>query len=421
MRILWLKTELLHPVDKGGKIRTYQMLKELKRNHQITYLTLDDGSADPEAVERATEYCTDLITIRHDVAEKFSGRFYLALVANSFSRLPYALEKYVSTQMRERIVKTTAEGKHDILVCDFLAPAVNVPDSLPIPTVLFQHNVEAMIWRRHFEVATNAIKRLYLKNQWRRMAEYEKQACSRFDRVIAVSPKDVVTMKAEYGVEDISDVPTGVDTNYFVADQDAARTGNKVVFTGSMDWLPNEDAIIWFAENIWPRILEKVSDASLVLVGRNPSKSIVELKRRSNAVTVTGSVPDVRPHMADASVFVVPIRVGGGTRLKIFEAMSMGLPVVSTTVGAEGLSVNDGEQILLRDDPTEFAAAVVELLINKNLAEAIGRQAAESVRTSYGWANVAAEFAAQCDVAISNVRKKDHSFLKVRNTRVEAV
>jgi len=106
---------------------------------------------------------------------------------------------------------------------------------------------------------------------------------------------------------------------------------------------------------------------------------------------------------------------------QIFEAMSMGLPVVSTTVGAEGLSVNDGEQILLRDDPTEFAAAVVELLINKNLAEAIGRQAAESVRTSYGWANVAAEFAAQCDVAISNVRKKDHSFLKVRNTRVEAV
>ncbi|MFL6467084.1 MAG: glycosyltransferase [Pyrinomonadaceae bacterium] len=420
MRILWLKTELLHPVDKGGKIRTYQMLKELKKNHDVTYLTLDDGSADTEAVERATEYCTNLITIKHAVAEKFSGRFYIELAINSYSQLPYALEKYVSAEMRRAIVKLVAEDRHDILICDFLAPAVNVPDNLPIPTLLFQHNVEAMIWRRHFEFAKNPIKRAYLKGQWRRMSEYERQACRRFDRVIAVSPEDAESMKVEYAIENISDVPTGVDTDYFAMDENP-RAGKKVVFTGSMDWLPNEDAIIWFAENVWPRILEEVSGASLVVVGRNPSTSIVELGQRSKTITVTGSVPDVRPYMADASVFVVPIRIGGGTRLKIFEAMAMGIPVVSTTVGAEGLSVKDGVHLLLRNDPAEFAAGVVELLKNMNLAGSIGRQAAEHVRTSYGWANVAADFAAQCDIAIGKERDEKGSFSLSRRTPVRAM
>src|SRR5690349_5902620 len=148
MRILWLKTELLHPVDKGGKIRTYNMLKELKRDHHITYLTLDEISADETARQQATEYCHDLICVPHRQREKFSAGFYAELVANLASRLPYAIKKYTSTEMRNAVVKLVQAGSVDVVICDFLAPAINVPRNLSCPTVLFQHNVEAMIWKR---------------------------------------------------------------------------------------------------------------------------------------------------------------------------------------------------------------------------------------------------------------------------------
>ncbi len=404
MRILWLKTELLHPVDKGGKIRTYQMLKELKRDHQITYLTLDDGSADSDAIEMASEYCDQVVTIPHRVAEKFSSKFYLELASNAASRLPYALQKYVSPEMRRSIEESVARDEYDVLVCDFLAPAVNVPEDLSIPTVLFQHNVEAMIWRRHYEVSSNPLKRAFLRSQWKRMADYEREACMRFDRVVAVSREDAETMAREYRIDNVADVPTGVDTAYFTPDGYPEKTGKKVVFTGSMDWLPNEDAINWFTKEVWPIVREQVEGASLVVVGRNPFPTLLELAERDKSLTVTGRVPDVRPYMADARVFIVPIRIGGGTRLKIYEAMAMRLPVVSTVIGAEGLPLREGEEIILRDAPGEFADSVIQLLRNPELAASIGNCAAETVRERFGWESATAEFVRQCHMAIEGVR-----------------
>jgi len=400
MKVLWLKTELLHPVDKGGKIRTYHMLKELKKEHEITYLTLDDGAAEPDARKKADEYCNELITVPHRTARKFSGRFYAELASNAVSRLPYALEKYVSSGMRQAIEAVAAQKEHDVLVCDFLAPAVNLPESLSIPTVLFQHNVEAMIWRRHFEVAENPLKRRFLKTQWQRMFEYERRACHRFDHVIAVSREDCETMRGDYGADRIADVPTGVDTDYFRTDPSVPRDGCQVVFTGSMDWMPNEDGINWFAETIWPLVRERVGNASLVVVGRNPSSALTQLSIVDPSITVTGRVDDVRPYLSGADVFVVPIRVGGGTRLKIFEAMAMGLPVVSTTIGAEGLPLTDNEEILVRDDPADFADVVVELLSDSSLAGQLGSTGEQHVREDFGWARVAALFADQCRAVV---------------------
>ncbi len=190
MRILWLKTELLHPVDKGGKIRTYNMLKELKRDHHVTYLTLDDGSAGATAREQAQEYCHELVCIPHHPREKFSKGFYGELLLNLASPLPYAIKKYESPEMRQQIIERSNNQTIDIVICDFLAPAINVPQSLPCPSILFQHNVEAMIWKRHFEVQSNALKKTYLRGQWRKMERFEKEACLRFDAVIAVSAED---------------------------------------------------------------------------------------------------------------------------------------------------------------------------------------------------------------------------------------
>src|SRR6185295_9551926 len=207
MHILWLKTELLHPVDKGGKIRTYNMLKELKRHHRITYLTLDDGVAGGAERERALEYCHELLSIPHHPREKFSAGFYSELLFNLASSLPYAIKKYQSEQMRAEIVKRARANQVDLVVCDFLAPAANVPFDLNVPTVLFQHNVEAMIWKRHYEVQRNVVKKSYLYWQWLKMRAFEAKACRRFDSVVAVSSEDREQMRNEYGVSAVFDVP----------------------------------------------------------------------------------------------------------------------------------------------------------------------------------------------------------------------
>ena len=397
MKILWLKTELLHPVDKGGKIRSYNMLKELKRNCRITYLTLDDGTADAKARELASEYCHELVCVPHRGREKFTSGFYIDLMLNLVSELPYAIKKYESEAMRQEVATRVADIRFDLLVCDFLAPAVNVPPALDCRSVLFQHNVEAMIWKRHYEVQANVVKKAYLYRQWQKMRAFEAKTCPQFDCVVAVSREDRELMQQQYGVDRIYDVPTGVDTEYFRPSGRVKSQPESLVFTGSMDWLPNEDAIRYFTEQIMPRIKQVVPGVTLTVVGRNPYPGLVELSKLDPSVIVTGRVEDVRPFMEEAAVYIVPLRIGGGTRLKIYEAMAMEKPIVSTSIGAEGLPVTDGKEILLADTPESFAEAVVRLLRQENLASALGKQAAAKVREKFGWDTVAEGFAAICE------------------------
>jgi polysaccharide biosynthesis protein PslH len=400
VRILWLKTELLHPVDKGGKIRTYQMLRELKRDQEITYLTLDDG-ANGEARERAEEYCHELVRVPHQPREKFTPAFYAELGTNLFSSLPYAIAKYQSPEMQQRISELIDKRNHDVVVCDFLAPAINVPLNLPCASVLFEHNVEAMIWKRHYEVQTNPTKKIYLREQWRKMKAFEGKTCRRFDQVIAVSRADRETIKQEYDVPRVSDVPTGVDTEFFHP-RGAEHDPHNLVFTGSMDWLPNEEAIRYFIEQILPLIKREAPNVTLTVVGRNPYPALVDLSKRDPSIVVTGRVEDVRPYMERAAAYVVPLRIGGGTRLKIFEAMAMEKPIVSTTVGAEGLPVSHESELILADTPEDFARAVVRVLSDRELANGLAGRAAKLVREQFGWDRVAARFAEICLQCIEN-------------------
>lgn len=392
MQILWLKTELLHPVDKGGRIRTYNMLRALKGQHQLTYLTLDSGTAAPDAAERAQEYCHELIRVPFEEARRRSPRFWLELLSNVASPLPYAVAKYRSPAFQREIERTVRNGGIDVVVCDFLAPSQNVPDRLPCTTVLFQHNVEAAIWRRHADVRTNRLSRAYFGEQWRRMERFERDQCRRFDRVVTVSRADADAIKRDYGVAEVADVPTGVDIDYFRPSGRAMQQPRNLVFTGSMDWLPNEDGVSWFVNDVLPRIHARVPDATLTIVGRNPPPAIQALATRDQRLIVTGSVPDVRPYMEQAAVFVVPLRVGGGTRLKIFEAMAMERPLVSTSIGAEGLPIHHDEHLVIADGADAFADAVVALLGDSPRAAALARRGADLVRANFGWDRVAEEF-----------------------------
>jgi glycosyltransferase involved in cell wall biosynthesis len=405
VRVLWLKTELLHPVDKGGKIRTYQMLKELKREHHITYLTLDNGAAAPDAHLLAREYCHELIGLWREPRPKFSPGFYADLVMNLASPLPYFMTKYRSLSMERQIVERVANGFFDVVVCDSLMPSINMTHDLQCPTVLFQHNVEAMIWKRHYEATTNPLKKAYLYGQWLKTRTYERAACRRFDAVVAVSLQDRETMAREYGIEEVVDVPTGVDTTYFRPKGESTNPFN-LVFTGSMDWLPNEDAIRYFTQRIFPIVKRTIPGVTLTVVGRNPNPGLVELSKRDPSIVVTGSVEDVRPYMERAAAYVVPLRIGGGTRLKIYEAMAMEKPIVSTTVGAEGLPLRDGCDLLLADTPEDFAEKVVRVISNESYARELGARGGATVREHFGWRPVAESFADICRQTIQRSRFK---------------
>jgi sugar transferase (PEP-CTERM/EpsH1 system associated) len=400
MHILWLKTELLHPVDKGGKIRSYNMLRELKRDHRITYLTLDDGAC-PEAVAAAEEYCHDLIRVPHVAREKFTTGFYSDLLFNLGSSLPYAISKYKSAEMRSQLERRLSQADIDVLVCDFLTPAVNVDFTFDCPTVLFQHNMEAMIWKRHYEVQLNPLKKAYLYGQWMKMQSFEKRLCRKFDTVIAVSAEDREQMRTEYDVDAIFDIPTGVDTDFFRPSGTETCAPKSLVFTGSMDWLPNEDAIRYFVHEVLPVVRQRVPDVTLTVVGRNPSPSLIDLAEKDASIVVTGRVDDVRPYIEQAAVYVVPLRIGGGTRLKIYEAMAMEKAIVSTTIGAEGLPLNNGSELLLADTAESFANSVVQLLDEPELAKSIGACAAATVRQRFGWGQVASRFSDICQQTVT--------------------
>jgi len=257
--------------------------------------------------------------------------------------------------------------------------------------VLFTHNVESEIWRRHRDTRTRVIPRALMASQYRKMLRFERNALTRFDGVLAVSDADAAAFARLYpGAirQPVHVVPTGVDVEYFSASPSAAAS-KTVVFTGSMDWLPNEDAMLFFCREILPLVRSEEPDTRLVIVGRAPTPAVQALARE-HVVEVTGRVDDVRPYMDAAAVYVVPLRIGGGTRLKIFEAMAMGKAVVSTSVGAEGLPVVHGDHLVLADEPRAFARSVVRLLRDVDRRRQLEHAARTLVVEHYDWSVVAA-------------------------------
>jgi sugar transferase (PEP-CTERM/EpsH1 system associated) len=389
MKILWLNAGLLLPLDKGGRLRTWHLMRHLAARHEITSLSFA-GTVSTSAREGMREVCSRLVTVPRTDPPKGTVRFYADAGRFLVHSLPYAVAKYRSTEYERTLRALLSEASFDVVVCDFLPPAVNMPDELACPSVLFTHNVEAEIWRRHAETAGNPISRALLTTQWRRMSKLERAALSRFDLVLAVSDADRQTFQRLYPGAlrtPAHVIQTGVDTRYFAPQPVPPRPAH-LVFTGSMDWLANADGMLYFVNEILPLMQQARPDVTLSIVGRAPTPAVLRLARRAG-VEVTGRVEDVRPHMAVAAVYVVPLRVGGGTRLKIFEAMAMGKAVVSTTIGAEGLPVTPGHDIVIADGPRRFADAVLELIRNVDTRNRLGAAARRLVVERHDWSAVA--------------------------------
>ena len=393
MKLLWLNAGLLLPLDKGGKLRTWHVMRHLAARHDITYLSFEDTTQTEADRLGMREVCSTLETVPRTDTTKGTWRFYAEAAGYLVNPAPYAVAKYHSEAYSARVQQLLSTGKFDAVVCDFLPPVISLPERLPCPAILFTHNVEAEIWRRHAEQAGNQVSKYLMTQQWQRMLRFEGRALSRFDLVLAVSEADGKTFSRLYPNalrEPVHVVQTGVETDYFMP-QAAEPERDHMVFTGSMDWLPNEDGMTYFCREILPQIRETEPGATLSIIGRTPTPAVKKLAEIPG-VEVTGRVEDVRPHIARGAVYVVPLRIGGGTRLKIFEAMSMAKAVVSTTVGAEGLPVTHGRDIDLADEPARFAQAVVRLMRDTDERRRMEAAARRLVVERYDWSAVAMDF-----------------------------
>jgi glycosyltransferase involved in cell wall biosynthesis len=385
MRILWVKGGKLLPVDTGGKIRSYNLLRQLAARHEVTLLSYYDGPRDTVYESEIAAHFSKAVAIS-------TGRPVSSAVdylRHIFSPAPYAVTKFTSAKASALIRQWMAEDCFDVAVCDFLSASLNFPAELRTPILLFQHNVESVLWRRQADYEPNFIKRIAFMLEAEKMIRYERKAVNRFNHVIAVSENDRENMARMTDRARISIVPTGVDLEAYRQQSSNDATSPVVVFTGSMDWEANIDGVEYFCAEIWPRVLNSVPGARFRIVGRNPHRRVRALA--SDSIEVTGSVPSVIDYMKDAAVFVVPLRIGGGTRLKIYEAMAMGKAVVSTSVGAEGLDVEDGRDIMLADTTPSFADSIIKLLCDTDARKQF-ETAATRLAARFDWSVIADRF-----------------------------
>ncbi|MFH1893015.1 MAG: glycosyltransferase family 4 protein, partial [Candidatus Zixiibacteriota bacterium] len=252
---------------------------------------------------------------------------------------------------------------------------------------LVHRNIESELLFRRSKNAPNPLSSAYLAHQGRKLRRFEQQACENFDYHTTVSEHDKKTLESIHCDIRVQVVPNGVDADYFVPGSESV-TANSLIFVGGMSWYPNLDAMNYFTSDIWHLIKSKIPDLTMAMIGRNPPRNITEFAKKETGFKCLGFVEDVRSHISGAAVYVVPLRIGGGTRLKILDAMAMGKAIVSTTIGCEGIDVTHGTDIIIADSAEDIASRTVELLSNRQMREEIGRNARQKALDLYSWKKV---------------------------------
>jgi glycosyltransferase involved in cell wall biosynthesis len=393
-RLLFVSPRFLFPMDQGGKIRTGNILRRLKGG--AFDLTL--ASPTPPDIQRFAAdidaACDRFISWPERAPTRIGRLLSLA------SKVPVAVASDRSAAGSACIGRALAD-KPDVLVIDFPHAGVLVPERIDTASVMFTHNVEAEIFERHAS-RTKGLWHLVWANQSQKMTRFEGDTLRRFDTVIAVSKRDADALSERYRLLHVEEIDTGVDLDFFTAAPpdlapDPGPDGGTLVFTATMSWAANVEGIHFLLDEVWPALVAARPGIRAVIIGRNPPASLADkIRERGLNVTLTGFVDDIRPYVAQSHVYVIPLFVGSGTRIKAFEAMAMGRPVISTSLGIEGLDVTDGEHFLRADNAEAFSRGILSLLDDATLRARIAAAARRLMEERFSWKTVAAQFEAIC-------------------------
>ena len=391
MKVVIVNEGLGYPPQGGNWLRTLNLMLPLARRHEITYVCR--GAKDEQAEQIARSFYTENgIRIRvcgEPPADKKGPAFYVRVAANLSSPLPYSIASHRSQDVRSEIRRLANSENIDLFQFESLGYA-DALTGTRARTMVMAHNVESLIWERLYQTERQRLKRWFIGHQLRKYERYERAVMHGASRVVAVSREDAALLKERFGVSGAVVVDNGVDVKYFALGA-AARSPNpkQILFLGSLDWRPNLDAIDVLLARVMPQVLAAEPEARLSIVGRNPPPALIRRLRREPNVDLHADVEDVRPYLARSAVMAVPLRIGGGSRLKILEAIAAGLPVVSTRIGCEGLIFEAGRDLSVVESEDQMAAALVETIRNPARAAAMVRSGRTVIDAHYDWSRLA--------------------------------
>ncbi|MCA9401638.1 MAG: glycosyltransferase [Candidatus Omnitrophica bacterium] len=379
-RILFLSPRLPVPADTGAKIRTSNILKQLVKHFQVDVISFSF-----ETNDHLHKKSLENIGIHVELVKMHEPSFWKKVLGVLFHVQPFSCLKYFHPDMVVAVEKALREKKYDLVHIDHIHMAHYLKFAKQLPCYVDEHNVEYKILERCANVEKQPFKKALYRQQSTKMKKFEARYLKQCQGAFAVSEDDAVILRAiTENAVNTSVMANGVDTRFFVPNADAVEE-DSLVFTGSMDWLPNDDAMIYFCKEIMPLINQKKPQVKLFIVGRNPTAELQAVVNKNAKVEITGRVPDVRAYVYQSKIFIVPIRIGGGTRLKILEAMSMEKAVVSTSVGAEGINYCNGGDILIEDDPARMAEQIIHLMEDDDRRKTLGQAARQCVLKEYDW------------------------------------
>jgi glycosyltransferase involved in cell wall biosynthesis len=390
MHIAILDEELPFPLTSGKRIRTFNLLQRLADRHRLTYFChrSADVAESRIAAQRFADLGIETVVVDRPVPPKSGPKFYARLAANLCSSLPYSVTTHASSELRNAIRTFARKNEVDLWHCEW-TPYAEMMRGLDVgPWIVMAHNVESLIWQRYTETEANPVKRWYVRRQWQKFEEFERWAYSAARRIIAVSPDDARLIRERFGAWHVDVVDNGVDTNYF-RPLHLPREPKTILFLGSLDWRPNLDGVRMMLENIFPTVQAFEPGAKLLLVGRNPPDWLRQQARHLHGIELHGSVPDVRPFIARAGIMAVPLRIGGGSRLKILESLASGLPVVSTKIGAEGLELEAEKHLDIVDGVERMAEALIAAIRNPDRIREQAEAGRRKVLERYNWGMLA--------------------------------
>jgi polysaccharide biosynthesis protein PslH len=380
LRILVLDEEIPYPLDSGKRIRTWNILSRLAGRHRVTLVCYGEPTGTGAGVLR--DAGIELRAVR-PLKERRGVALYAQLLLNLASPYPYSVTKHHTKRFDDCVQRLIKTGQFDIVHCEWTPYARYLKDQSQLPVLIATHNIESQIWERRADHNGTALGKLFFHLQAVKMRRFEQRALHKADWITVVSRPDAATAKS-WQCPHITLVPNGVDLEQFKP-ANCEASGGELLFLGSLDWFPNWDGLEYFVAEIWPIIRLAKPNLKLLVVGRRPPAVKVRKLESEPGIEVVGEVPDVRPYLARSELLVVPLRIGGGSRIKILEALAAGTAVVTTSVGVEGLDLEDGVHLAVADNPSVFAGRILQLLASPDERHRIAFAGRQAVVDSYSW------------------------------------